>query len=145
VITPVQVSPKEEELLIDWHRNGVSALVRDRALAILFSHQGRSVVEISKGLYRKPDTVRSWLLGFRKRRLSSLFAKYQGNSNAAKLTSAQKEEVAKVLGSPPSDYGIPKQFWEVKDLKKWIKAEFGAVYESTHSYHFLFQPFNYSP
>lgn len=44
-----------------------------------------------------------------------------------------------VLSEPPSNYGIPKEFWQVKDLKKWIKAEFGVVYKSNRSYHFLFK------
>ncbi len=44
-----------------------------------------------------------------------------------------------MLSNPPSDYGIPKEFWQVKDLRKWVKTEFGVVYESDRSYHFLFR------
>lgn len=55
------------------------------------------------------------------------------------MTPDQKSQVAQVLSKPPSDYGIPTQFWRVRDLKRWVKAEFGVVYESDRSYHFLFQ------
>jgi len=138
VIKPAQITASEKELLQDWHRYGVSPLLRDKAHAVLLSSQGKSAPEIAKILYRKEDTIRIWLNNFKNYRLSSLFTKYQGNTNASKLTPKQKEQIRKVLSQPPSDYGIPKEFWQVKDLKKYIKAEFGVVYESDRSYHFLF-------
>lgn len=139
MLKPVQITQDEEELLLNWKRDGISALVRDRAHSVLLNSQERSSHSISKILYRDPDTVRNWLNKFKKQRISSLFPKYQGNNNAGKLTKAQKKKVKKVLSQPPSDYGIPKEFWQLKDLKKWIKAEFGVVYESDRSYHFLFK------
>lgn len=114
-------------------------LLRDRAHAILLNGQGLSAHRIAKLLFRTEKTVRGWLAAFRQRRLSSIFPKYPENANAGKLTPKQKKQVKQVLSRPPSDYGIPKQFWQVKDLKKWIKAEFGVVYESDRSYHFLFK------
>ncbi len=113
--------------------------MRDRAHSIWLSHKGKSVTEIAAILYRRPVTVRYWLESFNQGRLSSLLTKYQNNNNAGKLTREQKQQIALVLSQPPSDYGIPRQFWEVKDLKRWIRAEFGVVYESDRSYHFLFQ------
>jgi len=139
VLKPVQITQGEKELLLEWRRNGTSTLIRDRAHSILLNSQGRSSYSISKILYRDPDTIRNCLSRFRKQRISSLFSKYQGNNNAGKLTLGQKEEIRKVLSQPPSQYGIPKKFWQVKDLKKWIRAEFGVVYESNRSYHFLFR------
>lgn len=139
MIKPARITQDEEEFLQDWHRYGVSSLIRDKAHAILLSAQKKPVSEIAKILYRKEDTIRNWLNNFRKCRLSSLFAKYQGNTNASKLTPGQKQQIQIVLSQPPSDYGIPKEFWQVKDLKRYIKAEFGVVYESERSYHFLFK------
>lgn len=139
MLKPVQITQDEEALLLKWRRNGTSALIRDRAHSILLNSQGKSSYSISKILYRDADTVRNWLARFKEQRISSLFPKYQGNNNAGKLTKAQKEKIRKVLSQPPSDYGIPKEFWQLKDLKKWIRAEFGVVYESNRSYHFLFK------
>lgn len=140
MIKPAQVTPDEKELLKDWYRYGVSALIRDKAHAVLLSScQKISAPEIAKILYRKEDTIRRWLNNFNKRRLSSLFSRHQGNTNASKLTPKQKEQISKVLSQPPSKYGIPKEFWQVKDLKKYIRAEFGVVYESDRSYHLLFR------
>ena len=36
-------------------------------------------------------------------------------------------------------YGIPKEFWGIPQLKKYIYARFGVVYESDRSYHFLLE------
>jgi transposase len=139
VLIPAQLSSDEENLLKDWYRNGVSPLTRDRAHAVLLGNQGKFTPEIARILYRKEETIRGWLSGFKKSRLSSLPSKYKGNTNASKLTLSQKEQIKQVLSSPPSDYGIPKEFWQVRDLKKWVKTEFGIVYESDRSYHFLFK------
>lgn len=138
MLTPVQISQDEEALLKDWHRDGTSALIRDRAHTVWLNHKGKTVTEIAAILYRRPNTVRQWLKAWNKQRFASLFSGYNGNNNAAKLTPEQKQQVALVLSQPPSDFGIPKEFWQVKDLKRWIRAEFGVVYESDRSYHFLF-------
>jgi transposase len=139
VITPVQITPEEKTILEHWRRYGQNALIRDRALAVIINSTGKSANFISSLLSRKESTIHSWLSQFNKERISSLFPKYSANINASKLTKEQREKIKEVLESPPSDYGIPKEFWQVKDLKKWIRAEFGVVYESERSYHFLFQ------
>lgn len=134
-----QITPEEKEILTKFHRDGTSTLIRDRALSVLLSSEGLSVKVIAKSLSRDIDIVRKWLNEFKKTRISSLFPQYYGNTNASKLTKAQKKQIAKVLSRPPSEYGIPKEFWQVKDLKKYIRSEFGVIYESDRSYHFLFK------
>jgi len=69
--------------------------------------------------------------------MASVFTAYANNENAAKLTGEQKQLIKEVLALPPSDQGLPKQFWDVPQLKQYITAEFGVVYESDKSYHFL--------
>lgn len=139
MLKPVQITLNEKELLEDWRRYGTSPLIRDRALAVIINSQGKSAHFIAKVLSRKNATVYSWLSRFKEYRLSSILTKYRGNTNASKLTPRQRKQIKKVLSQPPSDYGIPKEFWQVKDLKRYIKAEFGVVYESERSYHFLFK------
>lgn len=139
MLRPVAITLDEKELLEDWRRYGVNPLIRDRALSILINSRGKSAYSISITLSRKESTIRSWLAKFKKEGLSSLFSRYRGNTNANKLTPTQKEEIKRILESKPSEHGLSKKFWEVKDLKRWIKAEFGVVYESERSYHFLFQ------
>lgn len=139
MLKSVQITQDEKELLVDWRRYGTSPLIRDRAHAVLMNSQGLNAHLIAKLLFRDYKTVRFWLRSFNQRRISSLLFKYLGNTNANKLTPSQKEQIRQALSQPPSDYGIPKHFWQVKDLKKYIKAEFGIIYESKRSYHFLFK------
>ena len=139
VLVPARVTSDEKELLVDWYRYGVSPLIRARAQTVLMNTQGLSAKRISGLVFRDYKTVRNWMADFKRQRLASLFPRYNGNHNAGKLTPQQQQQIQTVLCQPPSDYGIPKQFWQVKDLRRWIKAEFGVVYESDRSYHFLFK------
>ena len=139
MIKPVQITPDEKEFLLYWRKNGANLLVRDKAHTVLLNHQGLSAHKISKLLFRTEKTIRNWLKIFKQIRLASLPTKYKNNTNASKLTPKQKQQIKQVLSQPPSDYGVPKEFWQVKDLKKYIKTEFGVVYESERSYHFLFK------
>jgi hypothetical protein len=59
------------------------------------------------------------------------------NQHAAKLTRNQKLELKTTLQQPPSDQGLPKEFWDVPTIKEYVSAEFGVVYESVQSYHYL--------
>lgn len=139
MIVPVQVTSDERDILLQWRKDSGSLLVRDRAHAVLLNGQGLSAHRISALLFRTEKTVRIWLDGFRQQRLSSLFPQYRGNTNAGKLTPDQQAQIRQVLSQPPSDYGIPKEFWQIRDLKRYISTEFGVVYESDRSYHFLFR------
>jgi transposase len=69
--------------------------------------------------------------------MASIFTGHEDNENASKLTKEQKEEMRQVLAKPPSEYGIPKDFWDIPSLKEYVSATFGIVYESDQSYHFL--------
>ncbi len=86
---------------------------------------------------RKERTIILWLRDWNNRRLASIFTNHQDNENAAKLTTEQKQQIKEVLQSPPSDTGIPREFWDVPQLKEYVEATFGTVYECRQSYHFL--------
>lgn len=134
----------EKKLLLQHYRKARDTLIGQRAHAILLNSDGYSAYEISKILYRTEKTVREWIKRFHQERIGSLFPRYRFNQNAAKLTSKQKKEIEKVLSKPPSDYGIPKEFWDVSSLRSYIKAEFDVEYESEESYRLIFKLGNYS-
>ncbi len=52
---------------------------------------------------------------------------------------SKKAEIKQVLQEKPSVYGLPKEFWDVPQLKQYVSARFGSVYESERSYHFLLE------
>ena len=99
--------------------------------------QGLNAEMMSKLLFRDKRTVQRWLKDFSETRIASIFSGHANNENASKLTKEQKEEIKETLSQPPSEHGLPKQFWDIPTIKEYVKAEFGIVYESKQSYYFL--------
>jgi transposase len=136
-LTKTNISGLEKELLKQYAKSAPLVLVRFKAQAILMATKGMAAVDIGDILDRKERTVVLWIRDWRQRRLSSIFTGHQGNNNAGKLTREQLEEVKQVLRSAPSEHGLPKEFWDIPQLKQYVKAEFGVVYESDESYYLL--------
>lgn len=99
---------------------------------------------VSDVLGRSEYTVKAWLRDWRQRRLSSIFTGHQANTNAAKLLPEDKQFLKEVLAAPPSDYGFPKEFWDVPQLKDYVQAAFGVVYDCAQSYYCLLKFSNLS-
>lgn len=127
----------EKNLLENYVKTSSVALIRFKAHAVLMKSQDFSLEQISLVVFRDKDVVSRWINAFQKSRMSSIFSGHVNNENASKLTKEQKEEIKKIVGLEPDEYGIPKEFWDVPKLKNYVKAEFGVVYESDISYHFL--------
>ena len=107
--------------------------------------QGRSAPDVAAILLRDEDTIRDWLKAYGADRLTSIFPRYRGNTNASKLTPEQLAEIkATIQIAPDADGGLPSSFWSVKKLKSYLQAEYGVVYESDRSYHHLFAVSNFS-
>lgn len=140
----IPVTKKEVAILTGHYQKSYTALIRQRAHAMILLAQGRSVPDIASVLLMKEDTVRSWLHAFEHERITSIFPAYSGNTNASKLTPEQREEIKKTLAKPPSKQGLPGTFWSVQKLKSYLKAAYGVVYESERSYHHLFALERYS-
>jgi transposase len=141
---PVQLSP-EELVIVEQHFHKAKCEdMRLRCHAVILTHKGYSFAQIGDILFVSEQTVYRWIKAFESERISSLFPKTLGNQHAAKLTKEQKLQLQDVLSKPPSDYAIPGKFWDVSNLKQYIKAEFGVEYESDESYRLLFVLHNYS-
>lgn len=127
----------EKQLLRNHFSKSPLQLIRLKSQTLLMIDEGLKQAQVGRFVLRKPRTIQLWLQDFKKRRLASLFSGHADNQNASKLTRKQKKEIAYILKQPPSNYGLPKQFWDVPQLKEYVKAEFGVEYESKQSYHFL--------
>lgn len=138
-VISIELSKEEVGILQDYGRSSPIGLMREKAHAILLRSQGVLIKHIAFSSNVDERTVGRWVKDFSERRLSSLFSGLMGNQHAAKLTKGQKLEIKKALQLKPSDYGLPKEFWDVPQLKKYIYGRFGAVYESDRSYHFLLE------
>ncbi len=131
------ITDEEKEQLQEYLKTSPLALVRFKAQAVLFATNGVRTITIAESIGKTERTVSDWLSGWRKQRLASIFSGHESNGNAAKLTKEQQLQIKTVLQQPPSDYGIPKAFWDVPILRDYISAEFNVVYESPVSYYFL--------
>lgn len=140
----IEVGDEEFCLLQKHMRYSPLVLIRMKCQAILVRSKGMKVIDIADILARDAHTVTKWLRDFDERRMASIFSGHAENENANKLTKKQKKEIKEVLQQPPSTYGLPKEFWDVPTLKKYVKAEFGIEYESDQSYRFLLQFSNLS-
>lgn len=136
-MTLINLSDEEKHLLRGYFTTSPIALIRLKAQAILMRNKRMKLEDIAELVFRDVRTIERWIKDFSLRRLASIFSGLAENENASKLTRKQKEEVRRVLQKPPSEYGLPKAFWDIPLLKEYVRAEFGVVYESIQSYHFL--------
>ena len=137
----VTLTLEERRMLITHSKHGANDLIRSRALALLMNAEGQSCSGIAAVVDYHVTTVRGWLRSFERTRVSSIFPDYAANQNAAKLTRAQKEEIARTLHTPDA---LPAGLWTLPRLTEYIRAEFGVVYESDRSYHYLLKHLGFS-
>lgn len=129
---------EDEKIIIRKYQKYSSIkLIREKSQAILMRDDNLPINKIALYLLKGERTIKRWISEYRDKRIGSLFSGYEKNENASKLTRVQKEEITKVLRQKPIDSGIPKEFWDIPNLKKYVKAEFGVQYESKQSYYFL--------
>jgi transposase len=133
------LTEEEKDLLRQYFKSSPIGLIRHKAQTVIMRDKGMKIKDIAASLFRSERTITRWITDYTQRRMASIFSGLANNENASKLTHRQKEEIRQTLKKPPSDQGLPKEFWDVPQLKKYVKAVFGVVYESTRSYHYLLQ------
>lgn len=140
----IVLSTEEKQLLRAYFKTTPLILIRLKSQAILLRDKSMKVEDIADVLGRNTRTIERWIRDFKYIRMGSLFTGHKDNENAAKLTREQKAEIKHVLSDKPSAYGLPKEFWNTPQLKNYVKAVFGILYESERSYHYLLQFSNLS-
>ncbi len=135
----INLSGEEKELLKAYFQKSPLMLIRLKAQAITMRSNGLLISDISKAIFRNSRTIERWIRDFKNYRMASIFSGRVGNEYASKLTRIQKEEIKNVLSQKPSVYGLPREFWDLPQLKKYLYVRFNVVYESDRSYHFLLE------
>lgn len=132
-----QITDEEKELLRNHAKKSALVLVRHKSHAVLMWSNGVNDMAVADVVGRSERQVSLWRQAWNKCRMASILTSHSKNSNAAKLTQTQREQIKEVLSRPPSDQGIPKDFWDIPSLKEYIAITFEIVYESDVSYYFL--------
>jgi transposase len=140
----INLTEDEKHLLGEYFKTSSLKLIRLKAQAVLMRDKEMKLGDMSDLIFKEPRTIQRWLKDFSKKRMASIFSGHENNENAAKLTKEQKKEIAETLKKPPSEYGLPKEFWDIPSIKEYVRAEFGTIYESARSYHFLLKFSNFS-
>lgn len=135
----IDLSTEEKEILQQYVKTSPINLIRFKAQALLMRDHDMKIEEIAYTVVRDERTIERWVKDFSDRRMASILSGRTGNEYASKLTRVQKEEIKKVLTQKPSAYGLPKEFWDVPQLKKYVYTRFNVVYECIQSYHFLLE------
>jgi len=138
-VIQIDLSKEEIAVLQDYFKTSPISLIRLKAQAILLRDHEMKIEAIAYAIVRDERTIERWIKDFGERRIASIFSGMVGNEHASKLTREQKQSIKKVLTQKPSVYGLPKEFWDVPQLKQYVYARFGSVYESERSYHFLLE------
>lgn len=136
-MTKIILSQDETSLLSNYFKTSPIQLIRLKSQVMVMRSKEMTIKEISSLVFKKERTVSRWIRDFSQRRMASIFSGHVDNENASKLTREQKRQIKEILQRPPSEYELPKAFWDVPILKKYIEAKFGIIYESVQSYHFL--------
>jgi transposase len=136
-VIQIEISEEEKTLLKTYIKTTPLLLIRYKCQALLMRSKGVKLEDIGDIVSRNENTVGRWLADWKERRMASIFTGHKDNKNAGKLTKEQREEIKEVLSKSPRAHGIPKEFWDVPTLKKYVEAKFGVVYESDQSYYFL--------
>lgn len=135
----IDLTEAEKEVLKNYFKTSPISIIRLKSQALIMRDHGVKLEEIASFVFRDVRSIERWINDFSQRRLASIFTGKKDNQNAAKLTREQKEAIKKVLIQKPSAYGLPKAFWDIPQLKKYVYARFGVFYESERSYHFLLE------
>lgn len=137
VMSEIALTDTEKRLLQDYKKKSSNVLVREKSGALLLLDELVPVDTVSRFAERQPSTIQTWTRQWKKTRMESVVTGHAGNWNASKLTPEQRQEVAEVLSQPPSEVGLPGEFWSVPKLANWVATRFDVVYESPTSYHYL--------
>jgi len=143
-VVRIELSQEEIGLLHNYAKTSPIGLMREKAHAVLLRSRGILIKDIAFSLNAGYRTIERWIKDFSGRRMASIFSGLSTNENASKLTREQKAEIKKILSEAPSEVGLPREFWDVPQLKQYVETTFGVVYESVQSYHFLLRFSNLS-
>jgi len=130
----IDMNKEEEDVLKRYMKTSPVPTIRMRANSLLLLKDGVDSSIIAKLYERQESTVTTWVRNWDKTRLESAITGHAFNTNAAKLTNEQKEELKALLSKPPGGEGLPVELWDVPKLKNYISAEFSAEYQSNTSY-----------
>ena len=134
-MSAIQLTDDELRILQDHRKGAPHKLMRLKSEAIIMLSMGTSKKFAAEFVERSIETIKRWVRQWKEFGLASIRTGHAGNDNASKLTREQAEETKEALSRPPSEQGIPADFWNVPRLAGWMHEHFNVEYKSRSSYH----------
>mgnify|MGYP001678477808 FL=1 len=134
-MSAIQLTDDELRILQDHRKGAPHKLMRLKSEAIIMLSMGASKKFAAEFVERSIETIKRWVRQWKEFGLASIRTGHAGNDNASKLTREQAEETKEALSRPPSEQGIPADFWNVPRLAGWMHEHFNVEYKSRSSYH----------
>ena len=134
-MSAIQLTDDELRILQDHKKGAPHKLMRLKSEAIIMLSMGAGKEFAAEFVERSTETIKRWVRQWNESGLESIRTGHAGNDNASKLTREQAEETKEALSRPPSEQGIPADFWNVPRLAGWMHEHFNVEYKSRSSYH----------
>ena len=134
-MSAIQLTDDELRILQDHRKGAPHKLMRLKSEAIIMLSMGAGKEFAAEFVERSTETIKRWVRQWNESGLASIRTGHAGNDNASKLTREQAEETREALSRPPSEQGIPADFWDVPRLADWMHEHFNVEYRSRSSYH----------
>ena len=131
----IQLTDDELRILQDHRKGAPHKLMRLKSEAIIMLSMRASREFAAEFVERSTETIKRRVGQWNESGLESIRTGRAGNDNASKLTREQAEETGEALSRPPSEQGIPADFWDVPRLADWMHEHFNVEYRSRSSYH----------
>lgn len=145
MLTKVKLKSKSKQKLLRIRKESQSAIVRDRAHAVLMRDEEFTIADTAKALSRSDKFVREAVKKYRSGEIEDL--NFNCN-NCSKLSDGKKKEIIKIIQDKcPKDlkeFKFTTQFWSTDILKQVIKKKYGIEYKNTQSYYDLFKKAGFS-
>ncbi len=135
----IQLTAGQAKQLLALKRKSNSAIIRDRAQALLLRNNGLTIADISQALLRGDKFVKTAIKKYQQGKLAVV--NFGGHNY--KLSPAQRQEIIKLLktASPRelAGFDFAARAWSPAVLKKIIREKYKLEYKTEKSYRDLFK------
>ncbi len=109
----------EELRALNKIKNSRNSELRERALIILHSHNGKTVPEIQRELLRARNTVLHWIRRFNQFGIQGLENRKPPGAKE-KFTPEIRAEIARIASTDPSELNLRFQHWSLSKLREYL-------------------------
>lgn len=132
----LKLSRSQKDKLLCVRRTGPSALIRERAQAILTRYEGFTIDQTARALQKSETFIKDSIRRFRNGTLQTT----DYTSHNHKLPPDSRLAIVNTIKTKtPREVGFKTPFWTLKIVKVWIKKAYKMEYKDAKSYRQLFQ------